>query len=94
MTGQLRPDSRWPGWPKPIRPTVLSYSAGLGPIPLSLGPEDADRRHGNERESRGRAWRRRALEREIAHLAFDGAGIVARAAGRESLGADLGQQVG
>ncbi|HWA57258.1 MAG TPA: hypothetical protein VG692_08395, partial [Gemmatimonadales bacterium] len=66
----------------------------LGPIPISLGPEDADIRHGDWRQQRGGASRRRALEREIAHLALDGAGVVAWAAGWESLGADLGQHTG
>jgi hypothetical protein len=67
---------------------------GLGAIPISLGPEDADRCHGDRRQGRGRARWWRALEREITHLALDGAGVVACAAGRESLGTDLGQHTG
>jgi hypothetical protein len=68
--------------------------AELGPIPVSLGPEDADGRCGDGRQGWGRAGRRWALEREAAHLALDGAWVVARATGRESLGADLGQHAG
>jgi len=66
----------------------------LGAIPVSLGPEDADGCHGDGRQRRGEAGGGRALAWEVAHLALDGPGVVARAAGREPLGSDLGQHAG
>jgi len=71
-----------------VRPVVGSL---LAAIPVSLGPEDADGGDGERREGRWRVRRGGSFEREIAHLAFDDAGIVAGSARRERLSRDLGQ---
>src|SRR5829696_4783423 len=76
--------------PEVAKPHVILLVCLLVAIPISLGPEDADGRRGDGRQGGGSAGRRRALEGEVAHLALDGAGVVARAPGREALGADFG----
>jgi hypothetical protein len=63
-------------------------------MPISLGPEDPDGRYRDGRQQRGGCVRRRALEREVAHLAFDGSRGVARASWWEALGCHFDQQTG
>lgn len=66
--------------PLPMLVYDVAQLTVLDAIPISLGPEHADRGHGDWRESRCGAVRRGALEREVAHLALDDPWVVTRAA--------------